>query len=595
MSAAYAFDPSANNARQIAQQLQKASGSGNQWKACCPAHEDTNPSLSITQTGGKVLFKCHAGCSQEHVLSALKGLGLYRTNNDSDRFPKSDAANTTYYVYRDEQGNPLHRTIRKRDKTFWQEQYKDGSWISGLTHQRLVPYHLDEISSKKMERVYVAEGEKDVDRLRSLGFLSTCNPLGAGKWRNQYSEMIAGRNVVLFYDNDTAASKFAGQDHAEKVALSLLQSGCTVRIVNLPDGINDVSDFLDLYSKTDLDRLISDAASLSEEGVVAWRRKFDPVVTVPVKTGPEICTADELYAGTFAAPEAIIDKLIYPGITLLQGPPKLGKSYLVLQACLSLIEGRPLMNYFSGTRKHNILYVDLEGTKLRANQRLRQLGDQSSQAKNLCFMFRPLAPWPDNLKQIEEEIKRRNITLIVLDTLLALMKGPKKQSGNIVGNDYDVIEQIRSICVPHNCSAIVVSHSKKNTDGMSATDAGIGSTGISAAVDSLLTLRRVKGGAVVLDALPRDAEESSHEIRLNPGKDHGWLLVGAGADAGNSPQRRAITDMFRTSERPLRPKDVSDFLGTNASTTRTLIQKLTFDGLLSSNSDGTYSLRAFEC
>jgi hypothetical protein len=46
--------------------------SGRGWTTRCPAHEDRNPSLSITEaTDGKVLLKCWAGCTTESVLAAL--------------------------------------------------------------------------------------------------------------------------------------------------------------------------------------------------------------------------------------------------------------------------------------------------------------------------------------------------------------------------------------------------------------------------------------------------------------------------------------------------------------------------------------------
>lgn len=43
----------------------------------CPAHDDSNPSLSVTEKDGKVLVKCHGGCSQERVIAALKEKGLW--------------------------------------------------------------------------------------------------------------------------------------------------------------------------------------------------------------------------------------------------------------------------------------------------------------------------------------------------------------------------------------------------------------------------------------------------------------------------------------------------------------------------------------
>lgn len=52
------------------------------YRACCPAHGDKNPSLSITEkSDGTILLKCWAGCSTHEVVSAV-GMTL------SDLFPK---------------------------------------------------------------------------------------------------------------------------------------------------------------------------------------------------------------------------------------------------------------------------------------------------------------------------------------------------------------------------------------------------------------------------------------------------------------------------------------------------------------------------
>ena len=42
------------------------------YKACCPAHDDKNPSLSITlANSGAILLKCWSGCSAHDVISAV--------------------------------------------------------------------------------------------------------------------------------------------------------------------------------------------------------------------------------------------------------------------------------------------------------------------------------------------------------------------------------------------------------------------------------------------------------------------------------------------------------------------------------------------
>ena len=53
----------------------KLNGAG-KWLACCPAHDDKSPSLSIKETAdGTVLLKCWAGCTAAEITGAI-GLEL---------------------------------------------------------------------------------------------------------------------------------------------------------------------------------------------------------------------------------------------------------------------------------------------------------------------------------------------------------------------------------------------------------------------------------------------------------------------------------------------------------------------------------------
>jgi len=48
----------------------KKTGSSN-WLACCPAHDDKNPSMTVRELpDGMVLVHCFAGCSVEEIATA---------------------------------------------------------------------------------------------------------------------------------------------------------------------------------------------------------------------------------------------------------------------------------------------------------------------------------------------------------------------------------------------------------------------------------------------------------------------------------------------------------------------------------------------
>lgn len=91
------------------------------------------------------------------------------------------------------------------------------------------------------ERVFIVEGEKDVETLRSLGLTATTNSGGAGKWRPEFAEHFQGKEVAIFPDNDEPERK-----HIQRVARALGGNARSVKVVPLPglEEHGDVSDFV---------------------------------------------------------------------------------------------------------------------------------------------------------------------------------------------------------------------------------------------------------------------------------------------------------------------------------------------------------------
>ncbi len=65
------------NAAALLDRLEKVRQTGpGRWVACCPAHDDRSPSLSIRETeDGTILIHDFAGCDAQSILAAL-GLSL---------------------------------------------------------------------------------------------------------------------------------------------------------------------------------------------------------------------------------------------------------------------------------------------------------------------------------------------------------------------------------------------------------------------------------------------------------------------------------------------------------------------------------------
>ena len=173
------------------------------------------------------------------------------------------------YRYNDEQGSVLYRVLRwGPHKTFTQNPPDGkGGWITGpgcMNGVRRVPYHINEWLWHPDRTLYIAEGEKDADRLRALGLLATCNAGGAGNWlptdKDNAAEFIAlfsDRTIVVLPDNDED-----GRKYADAVVRSLLPVAAEIRVVALP-GLaekGDVSDWLDAGGDKDALLALADAA-----------------------------------------------------------------------------------------------------------------------------------------------------------------------------------------------------------------------------------------------------------------------------------------------------------------------------------------------
>jgi len=197
------------------------------------------------------------------------------------------------YNYLDESRNLLHQTVRYEPKDFKQRRPNPNNppdpkklldpnnpadqshWIWSLGDVRRVLYKLPDIlDSVNLVRpdyvksgLYIVEGEKDADRLWSIGIPATTNPMGAGNWQHAYSNFLTDwLKIIVLPDNDEP-----GKDHAKFVTDSLLLAAIEdVRCLQLPGltkDIKDISDWLDQgHTKKELLELADQAMAVTLAG-----------------------------------------------------------------------------------------------------------------------------------------------------------------------------------------------------------------------------------------------------------------------------------------------------------------------------------------
>ena len=128
---------------------------------------DANPSLSLSEGGGRVLLHCHGGCSQGDVIAALKERGLWGQEGIMPTPLRSARGGQIVksYEYRNADGDLIAEHGRFEaagQKSFaWRRPGLD--WRDGLgtvSIHDLPLYRLADVLRDDSSPVWICEGEK---------------------------------------------------------------------------------------------------------------------------------------------------------------------------------------------------------------------------------------------------------------------------------------------------------------------------------------------------------------------------------------------------------------------------------------------------
>jgi AAA domain-containing protein len=466
-------------------------------------------------TNGSVSLDLKKGEWYDHEAKEGGGYAaLYR--KVYGRPPPNGADTDTVYDYCDASGKLLFQVIRGRPKTFRQRRPDGaGGWIWKLDGVERVLYRLPElIAADPAQPVFIPEGEKDVDALRSRGLIATCNPGGAGKWLDTFSPYLRGRYVVILPDNDET-----GRDHAADVARRLRPHAASVRVLPLPNlpAKGDVSDW---FAAGGTAELLLDLLTEAED---------EPACQAP---GAPLWTDDDGWteAELPRRPWIVPGYALRGSVTLLCGPPSALKSSLVLGWAVAVALKRKWGN-FNPTEAGSVIVYNVEDNALEQRRRLsavlRQFDATSADIRGKVIRVGPISMgalldrdesgalvFTPAMQKLDELIAVRRPAMLIVDPLSELHTSDENDNTALRA----VLAAFRELAVRHDIAVIILHHSRKGTVTPGDPDAARGASAIIGAARVAMTLTGMAEDDARTFGLPTDHAARSHFVRLDDAK-----------------------------------------------------------------------------
>ena len=217
-------------------------------------------------------------------------------------------------------------------------------------------------------------------------------------------------------------------------------------------------------------------------------------------------TCEEIITTSYKPTEFVVGGLIAQGLYILAGAPKVGKSWLALDMCLSIAKGEKVIGRetLSGTA----LYLCLEDSYVRIQNRLYEITDTPTEKLYFSIMADKIG---DGLEVEIEKFKSEHpdLKIVFVDTLQMI----RIDSDSSYGSDYNELSVLKRLADSLEIAIVLVHHTRKCSD-KDPFNMISGTTAVSGCVDGSMVLIETKRGSrkAILHCVGRDIE--NQEIQL---------------------------------------------------------------------------------
>lgn len=280
--------------------------------------------------------------------------------------------------------------------------------------------------------------------------------------------------------------------------------------------------------------------------------------------------------------EFLVDGLIpHEGVTLVCSKPKVGKSWLLFDLCLSCAMGRTVLDDRRVAQGHT-LYLALEDSL----RRLRSRGE-----KLLAAHF---APWPadavvetawervdqgglNHLRDWATSVRANggNVACIAID-VLKMIRPAGQEKKTVYDRDYESLIGLRTLS--HELGvAFVVSHHTRKTASDDLLDLVSGTLGLSGSADTIVVIERQAGDNFVFDIRGRDVEAQQLAATFDR-ETCRWHITGEAGEVQRSETRRLIREALRNAPDGMSPQEIAADTGLKAGNVRITLLRMARDG-----------------
>ncbi len=280
-------------------------------------------------------------------------------------------------------------------------------------------------------------------------------------------------------------------------------------------------------------------------------RKANAMDTLHFLAPPEVEQTDDATPNRIAAISAkdlqdkefkpirwVVDGLLPQGLTLVVAPPKYGKSWLMLDLCLSVAAGQKFLDM--PTNKTGCLYMALEDNPRRLQTRMNTVLQGERAPDGFAFATGSPDLADGLLDQLNDYLATHpGCGLVVIDTLQRVRRTTGK-AVNAYQADYKDVGILQKFATEREISIVLVHHLRKAKDETDPFAQISGTNGIFGAADSAMVMERDRrmDDTTKLCVTGRDLEE--FELALRFDKEHcRWQNLG---DAGTRAREQARKD-----------------------------------------------------